>query len=101
MLNTVAEAVAFVNDVGSPNLKINLDTFHMNIEEDNVIHAIYTAEEKLGHIHLGENNRRFPGNGDFPWDELIKVLGKINYKGTVNFEPFILFGGEIANGISL
>jgi D-psicose/D-tagatose/L-ribulose 3-epimerase len=35
VLNTAEEGVAFVREVGKPNVKVMLDTFHMNIEEDN------------------------------------------------------------------
>ncbi len=34
MMNTCEEAVAYVDAVGSPNVKVMLDTFHLNIEED-------------------------------------------------------------------
>ena len=62
MMNTAAEAVEYVKRVDSPNAKILLDTFHMNIEEDTISGALETAGSYLGHIHLGENNRTPP-----PW----------------------------------
>src|SRR5256884_5113296 len=36
MINTAAEAVAYVEEVASPACKILLDTFHMNIEEPSI-----------------------------------------------------------------
>ena len=36
MMNTAAEAVDFVSKVDRPNVKVMLDTFHMNIEEDSM-----------------------------------------------------------------
>ena len=36
----------------------------MNIEEDNIPEAIRLAGRKLGHLHVGESNRKLPGNGD-------------------------------------
>ena len=36
MMNTAAEGIAFAQEVGSPNCKILLDTFHMNIEEESI-----------------------------------------------------------------
>jgi D-psicose/D-tagatose/L-ribulose 3-epimerase len=101
LMNTSSEAVAYVNDVGSPNLKIHLDTFHMNIEEENFTDPILEAGDKLGMLHIGESNRNFPGMGSLPWDNIIKTLIKINYEGAINFEPFIYYGGEVANAIGL
>ena len=61
LLNTSKEAVQFVEEVDVPAAKVMLDTFHMNIEEDSMVDAILTAGDKLGHFHVGENNRRCPG----------------------------------------
>ena len=63
LVNTSEEAVRFVDEVGSPNLKVLLDTYHMNIEEDSFSGAIIGAGDKLGLFHIGESNRRPPGNG--------------------------------------
>jgi D-psicose/D-tagatose/L-ribulose 3-epimerase len=72
LINTCDEALAYVQAVGSPNVKILLDTFHMNIEEDSISNAISKAGKYLGHVHIGENNRTPPGcgRGHIPWSEL-------------------------------
>ena len=101
MLNTCDEALEYIHLVGSPNIKIHLDTFHMNIEEDSIGHAVEKAGEHLGHVHIGENNRTPPGsgNGHIPWDELVLALKKINYKDYVVMEPFTVPGGEVGRDI--
>ena len=43
VLNTAEEAVRFCHEVGNPNVQILLDTFHMNIEEDNQACLLYTS----------------------------------------------------------
>lgn len=43
ILNTCEEAIDFVDEIGSSHVKIMLDTFHMNIEEDNIAAAIRKA----------------------------------------------------------
>jgi D-psicose/D-tagatose/L-ribulose 3-epimerase len=101
LLNTTAEANAFVRDVGSPNLRITLDTFHMSIEEDNLTEAILLAGKNLGHMHLGEHNRHYPGKGFMPWDEIIRALGKLGYTGTLGMEPFIIPGGDVGQGCAV
>lgn len=99
VLNTAAEGVAFVKDVGKANVKVMLDTFHMNIEEDSFGDAIRTAGPLLGHFHTGENNRRVPGKGRIPWHEIGLALREIDYTGAVVMEPFVKTGGTIGSDI--
>jgi len=99
LLNTCDEAMAYVEAVGSPNARILLDTFHMNIEEDFIGEAIQKAGDKLGHLHIGENNRMPPGYGHIPWTEVGAALRKINYWGYVVMEPFLMPGGEVGRDI--
>jgi len=99
MLNTAQEAVDYVKEVGSPNLKILLDTYHMNIEEDSFDEAIKTAGGLLGHLHTGESNRKPPGRGHIPWVEIGAALKAITYHGWVVMEPFLLPGGEVGRDI--
>ncbi len=101
ILNTSAEAVEYCKDVGSPNVKVLLDTFHMNIEEDNIGDAIRTAGEFLGHLHVGENNRKVPGKGHLPWAEIGQALRDIDYQGAVVMEPFVTMGGKIGEDIKV
>ena len=99
MMNTAAEGIAFAQEVGSPNCKILLDTFHMNIEEESIGGSIEEAGTWLGHFHLGETNRRPPGRGRMPWSEIFGALKKINYQGALVMEPFLLPGGEVGRDI--
>ncbi len=101
LVNTAAEGVCFVNEVGSSNIKLLLDTFHMNIEEDYIDKAIIAAGDKLGHLHIGECNRKTPGRGHMPWDEIMKALEKINYRGRIVMEPFTKMGGEVGRDIKV
>lgn len=101
MMNTAAEGVAFARAVDSPNCKVLLDTFHMNIEEDTFAGAIREAGDFLGHFHLGECNRRPPGAGRLPWGEIFGALREIGYQGAVVMEPFLVPGGEVGRDISV
>jgi D-psicose/D-tagatose/L-ribulose 3-epimerase len=101
IMNTAVEGIAFAERVGSPNCKILLDTFHMNIEEDSLGGSIVEAGNWLGHFHLGETNRRPPGRGRIPWSEIFGALRQINYQGAVVMEPFLLPGGEVGRDISV
>jgi D-psicose/D-tagatose/L-ribulose 3-epimerase len=101
LMNTVDEAIAYVEAVDSPNAKILLDTFHMNIEEDFVGEAILKAGNRLGHFHIGENNRMPPGYGHIPWTEISSALRRIGYKGYVVMEPFLMPGGQVGSDIKV
>jgi D-psicose/D-tagatose/L-ribulose 3-epimerase len=101
IMNTAEEGVAFAERVGSPNCKVLLDTFHINIEEDSFCGCILHAGQWLGHFHLGESNRRPPGEGRLPWPEIFGALREINYQGAVVMEPFLLPGGDVGRDISV
>jgi D-psicose/D-tagatose/L-ribulose 3-epimerase len=102
ILNTCNEAIEYVNMVDSPNIRILLDTYHMNIEEDSIETAIINAGDKLGHLHIGENNRKPPGRGGhLNWQELFSALAKIGYTGNIVMEPFVREGGEIGEDIRI
>jgi len=101
LLNTAAEAVDYVEQVDSPHCRILLDSFHLNIEEDDLRGAIRTAGRYLGHFHIGETNRRPPGRGRMPWDEIFGGLAEIGYDGAISMEPFLMQGGEVGRDISV
>ena len=101
ILNTSEEAVRYCKAVNSKRAKILLDTFHMNIEEDNIGDAIRLAGPYLGHLHVGEGNRKVPGKGHLPWNEIGKALRDIHYDKGVVMEPFVLEGGQVGNDIKV
>ncbi|MFA7672472.1 MAG: sugar phosphate isomerase/epimerase family protein [Clostridia bacterium] len=102
LLNTAQEGVDFVNKIHRSNVKVMLDTYHMNMEEDDMSDAIYTAGSKLGHFHIGENNRRLPGQGTIiRWSNIAQALKHIGYEGAVVMEPFVQTGGQVGNDIKV
>lgn len=101
LLNTCGEALEYVEAVGSPAVKIMLDTYHMNIEENFVADALLQAGDKLGHFHIGENNRMPPGYGHIPWTEIGAALRAMDYSGYIVMEPFIQPGGQVGSDIKV
>jgi sugar phosphate isomerase/epimerase len=71
------------------NLRIMLDTFHMNIEEDSFKNTIIQSKNLLNHIHFADNNRKMPGFGHIDFDNIISTLKYINYSDTISYEPTI------------
>jgi D-psicose/D-tagatose/L-ribulose 3-epimerase len=102
ILNTASEAVQFCRDVNHPACKILLDTFHMNIEEDDSAEAIRTAGPLLTQLHVGEGNRKPPGQGaQIPWKKIGDALHEIAFDGYVVMEPFVKMGGQVGKDIKV
>ena len=110
IMNTASEGAAYLKDLerccqSAGAVRLLLDTFHMNIEEDDLYAAIRYAGEKglIGHFHIGECNRKAPGEGSgrMPWNEIIRALGDCKYSGRIVMEPFIKPGGEVGRDIRL
>lgn len=101
LINTSKEAVAYVDAVGSKNIGVLLDTYHMNIEENSFTEAIHLAGDKLISFHTGDNNRRCPGRGHINFDEIFKALADIGFQGRIVSEPFVAQGNEVGRDISV
>lgn len=88
-LNVASDAVQYCKDVGTDNLKVHLDCFHMNIEESSFSEAFRTCGKKyLGYMHVNENNRGIPGTGMVPFREIFTTLREIGYTGPLVIESF-------------
>jgi len=87
-LNTAADAVKLVKQVGEPNIGVHLDTFHMNIEEKSYYHPIVSTGKLLCHVHCCENDRGIAGTGTVNWDEVFKGLAEIGYDRWITLESF-------------
>lgn len=103
LVNTAKEAYYVAERVDHPNFKVTMDTFHMNIEEDSIDDAVDTLGNKyLGHVHLGEANRRLPGQGtQINWDKVFGGLKRNNYSGRLLLEPFTMAYGTVGNSVFL
>lgn len=88
LINTAEQALEMLELVKAPNLKVHLDTFHMNIEEASLPDAVLACGDKLAHMHLVDSNRGAPGMGHVPWVDIFKALKKINFNGTACIETF-------------
>ncbi|MEW6356903.1 MAG: sugar phosphate isomerase/epimerase family protein [Planctomycetota bacterium] len=95
-INVIDDVLELIEDVGSPNLRAQLDTFHMNIEEKDSPAAIMRAGKKLAHFHVSESDRGVPGTGQVDWAGCFKALKAINYDGCLAVESFNAALKEIA-----
>jgi len=85
-LNTTEDTLDVISQVNSPCLKYLADTFHMNIEEVDILSSIRRAGDRLGYVHLVDSNREGPGRGHIPMKDVIRVLSEIGYDGILSFE---------------
>lgn len=88
-INIAEDATKLARDVDHPNVKVHLDTFHMNIEEKNLYDAIKGTDKMLAHMHCCENDRGAPGSGHVDWDGVFKALGEVNYDSWIVIESFV------------
>lgn len=87
-LNTAADCAELVRRVGHPRLVGLLDTHHACIEERGVAEAVLAMGPTLGHVQLSENHRGTPGTGQVPFDEVLRALDAISYRGWLVVEAF-------------
>jgi D-psicose/D-tagatose/L-ribulose 3-epimerase len=87
-INVARDAVAFIKEVGLPNVKIHLDTFHMIREEDNIGQAVRDAGQNVCYVHACESQRGIPGTGLVPWKEFFLALREVKYDYCITIESF-------------
>lgn len=100
-LNTGKEIVSFIEKYELPNTFVHLDTFHMNIEEENISDTIKYCSNKLGYIHFADSNRKYPGAGHLDFLSIITALKAINYNGYVSIECLPKPTGEEAAKLAI
>jgi D-psicose/D-tagatose/L-ribulose 3-epimerase len=87
-LNTAAATSAYVKRVNHPSFKMMFDSFHANIEEENLPKAYTGAAAEIAHIHISNNDRGVPGRGHINFDELFRVIKASGYNGWLTIEAF-------------
>lgn len=88
LLTCAADTIRFVKDVNHPNCRMMYDTFHANIEEKDIPKAIRESAPFTCHVHISENDRSTPGQGNIPWKETFDTLKEVRYDGWLMVEAF-------------
>jgi sugar phosphate isomerase/epimerase len=81
LVTTVADALAYLSDVGSRWVGMTIDVFHASIEEADVPGAIRAAGRALWHVHLADTNRQGLGRGHLDLPAILAALQGIGYEG--------------------
>jgi sugar phosphate isomerase/epimerase len=79
--NTVASVASLVRKIDQPGLKLMVDSFHMNIEERDLLTPLAGVADLLAHVHLSETNRDVLGEGRWPTGGFLRELERVGYAG--------------------
>jgi D-psicose/D-tagatose/L-ribulose 3-epimerase len=101
LCNTMEQLTRLILAVDHPNVKAMFDTHHANIEEKSFSQAISTIAPHLAHVHISENDRGTPGDGQVHFDEAFANLARINYSGWLTIEAFSRNDPDFANSIGV
>jgi len=85
-INTLEKAYSLVRDIGRPSVGIMADLFHMSIEESSFTQSLLVIQDKLLHVHVADNTREPAGLGHTDFKEIIRVLKRIGYTGSLTME---------------
>ena len=85
---TARELAAYLNENQFQSCFVHLDTFHMQLEEEDYAEAIRTAGNRLGYVHFADSTRWYPGSGYMNYREIFKALQEIGYQGYLTIECF-------------
>jgi len=80
-INSVNEALLWIEELACENVSLLIDTFHMNIEEASLEKSIFTAGPRLAYVHLADSNRWAAGFGHLDFDRVFAALNEIGYDG--------------------
>lgn len=86
---TASDTLALVSAVDSPHLRVNLDLYHAQIGEGNLIEACRAALPWIGEVQVADvPGRAQPGTGEINYRGVARALAEMGYTGTVAMESF-------------
>ena len=84
--HSILDCKKYLDKVQLSNVKMMIDTFHMNIEDADMWENMRQAKDYIIHVHYSDSNRLAPGMGHFDFLKMTKVLKEINYSGYISAE---------------
>jgi D-psicose/D-tagatose/L-ribulose 3-epimerase len=88
MVNTAQQALDLVAASGSEHLRVHLDTFHMAVEEADMLGAVRSAVPVLGYLELGQSGRGALGSGAVDAAAVVRTAIAAGYRGRIGLEAF-------------
>jgi sugar phosphate isomerase/epimerase len=86
VVNTLEQGMELIDQIGTSNLKLLPDTFHMNIEEPSIRQSIVKAASTIGYVHFADSNRWAPGWGHIDFPSVVSALREVGYTGAIDME---------------
>jgi hydroxypyruvate isomerase len=91
------DTLALVESVGHPNIKMNLDLYHAQIGEGNLIELVRRCGSAIGEIQVADvPGRCEPGTGEINYPVIAKALHDMNFDGTVAMEGWASGDSDVA-----
>jgi hydroxypyruvate isomerase len=82
-----AQALSIIDEVGSPNLGLQYDAYHMQVMEGDLATTLERNLPRIGHIQIADTpGRHEPGSGEINYPFLFAHLDRIGYRGWVGCE---------------
>ncbi|MGH9583131.1 MAG: sugar phosphate isomerase/epimerase family protein [Bryobacteraceae bacterium] len=88
VVNSLAEAVAIVRQIGSPAVRTMFDTHNAVDEPEPHTDLIRRYFPYIAHVHVNETDGREPGMGSYDFPRLLAALADLDYSGWVSVEVF-------------
>jgi hydroxypyruvate isomerase len=86
-LGGTAQAIEIIDAVGSDNLQLQYDIYHMQIMEGDVAAGIQRLLPRIGHLQLADvPGRHEPGTGAIDFGSLLNHIDRIGYSGWIGCE---------------
>ncbi|WP_066456095.1 hydroxypyruvate isomerase [Castellaniella caeni] len=86
-LTGTKQALAIIDEVGSDNLSIQYDIYHMQRMEGELANTISKHLKSIGHIQLADNpGRNEPGTGEINYQWLFRHIDQVGYTGWIGCE---------------
>ena len=86
-LNTTTQAMSVIDRVGHPNLKLQLDLYHVQIMEGDLAHRIRTLAGHYPHVQIAGNpGRHEPDVGEVNYPFLFDLFDELGYSGWIGCE---------------
>lgn len=101
LCNTMEQLTRLIKAADHPHIKAMFDTHHANIEEKSLNKSLSTIAPLLAHVHISENDRGTPGDGQVRFDEAFAALAEIDYNGWLTIEAFSRNDPDFANSIGV
>jgi 5-keto-L-gluconate epimerase len=86
LYNDTASMREIIDKIKRPNVKMLIDTFHMNIEEPDINKSIIKVKDYISHVHIADSNRWAPGCGHINFNEILNTLKEIKYDKAISAE---------------